>query len=140
MFIQYIQGTFPAKICWSWRRLQNVLSVIIFRLPRRLEDVLKTSWRRLEDIWPRRLRWSWSRRLQDVLKMSWRHMAKMIMLVLLKMSWRRLEDVFWRWRWKTSSRRLHQDECLLGLFKEQFWWSGSLFYKLMTVIDNFIKN
>ena len=30
----------------------------------------KTSWRRLEDVWPRRIYWSWSRRLEDVLKTS----------------------------------------------------------------------
>ena len=51
----------PANICWSWRRLQdmcwrrlrNVFSVTIFRLPRRLENVLEDEkllrWRRLED-------------------------------------------------------------------------------------------
>ena len=33
----------PANICWSSRQLQNVFSVAIFRLPTRLEDVLKTS-------------------------------------------------------------------------------------------------
>ena len=33
----------PANICWSSTRLQHVLSVTVFRLPRRLEDVLKTS-------------------------------------------------------------------------------------------------
>ena len=52
---------YPANICWSsrrlqdmsWRRLQHVFSVTIFRLPRRLEntlqihleDVLNTSWK-----------------------------------------------------------------------------------------------
>ena len=41
----------------SWRRLQYVFSVIIFRLPRCLEDVLQ---RRLEDI------------SRDVLKTSWK--------------------------------------------------------------------
>ena len=69
----------------SWKRLENVFSVTIFRLPRRLEDVLKdvskTSWKRLG-------RWKIvtlktpSRRLQD-------------------MSSRRLQDVYW--------------ECLLGI-------------------------
>ena len=29
----------------SWRRLQHVFSVTILRLPRRFEDVLKTSWK-----------------------------------------------------------------------------------------------
>ena len=57
----------PANICWSWRRLQNVLSVTIFRLPRRFEDVLQM---RLKDVLEdeKLLRW---RRLEDVLKMSW---------------------------------------------------------------------
>ena len=48
-------GAIPANICWSsrrlqnmsWRRLQHVFSVTILRLPRRLEDVLKTC---LEDV------------------------------------------------------------------------------------------
>ena len=46
----------------SWRCL-DVLKTF-------LQDVLKTSWRRLEDVdvWPGRIYWSWSRRLQDVLK------------------------------------------------------------------------
>ena len=97
-----------------------------------LEDVLKTSWSFLEDILGRRLedvlKTSW-RCLKDVLKTPWRRMAKTKLLVLTKASsedvWlrriysylsRRLEDVFWRWRRKTSSRRLHQDECLLGTY------------------------
>ena len=90
----------------SWGRLQYVFSATIFRLPRRLEndlktssrricktssrhfflkkslkrledilarhleDVLKTSWRRLEDVWPRWIYWSWSRRLDDVFMTS----------------------------------------------------------------------
>ena len=38
-----------------WRRLENVFSVTIFCLPRRLEDIIarrlaNTSWRRLEDV------------------------------------------------------------------------------------------
>ena len=87
---------------------------------------LKTSWRSLEDIFPRRL--------EDILKMSWRNFEKVLKAYhqdeyicldqdVLKTSWRRLlktydkgeyiplhQDVF-----KTSSNRLHQDECLLGL-------------------------
>ena len=45
----------------SWRRLQHVLSVTILRLPRRLEDVLKTSWKTKNCY------------AEDVLKTSWRH-------------------------------------------------------------------
>ena len=72
----------------SWRCLEEVFA-------RRLEDVLKTSWRHLEDVWPRRIYLSWPRRVEDV------------RLRRVYSSWsRRLEDVFWRWRSKTSSRRL----------------------------------
>ena len=31
-----------------------------------LEDILKTYWRRLEDVCPRQIYWSWSRCLEDV--------------------------------------------------------------------------
>ena len=117
--------------------LENVLKIslqdVLKMSWRHLEDVFKTSWRRLEDA----LKRSW-RRLENVLKTSWRRIAKTNILVLTKTSWRRLEDVFWRrkakanifvliktsWRrllktktkdvFKTSSRHLHQDECLLG--------------------------
>ena len=75
----------------------------------RLEDVLKTSWKRLEDVLKTssediRLRWtysSWSRRLEDVF---WRHKAKVNIFALIKTS---SED--------EDERRLHQDECLLGI-------------------------
>ena len=104
----------------SWKRLEGVLKMswrrFWKRCWRRLEDVLKTSWRRLEDIWPRRIYWSWPRRLEDVLKTS----SEDVRLRRTYSSWsRRLlktktKDVF-----KTSSRRLHQDECLLGYFYVQ---------------------
>ena len=60
----------------SWRRLQNVL---------------KTSWRCRKDVF--------ARRLEDVLKTSWRRMAKMNIMVLIKTSSededeRHLQDVF----------------------------------------------
>ena len=82
-----------------------------------LKDVLKTSSKHLEHVLKMSWRWfcktSW-RRLENVLKTSWQD--------VLKTSWRRLEDVFWRRKAKanifvlikTSSRRRHQDECLLG--------------------------
>ena len=69
----------------SWRRLVNVLKRSwqdVFNMFSQEEyigldqDVLKTS---SEDVWLRRIYWSW---------------------------WRRLEDVFWRRGWKTSSRSL----------------------------------
>ena len=97
----------------SWRRLQR----ITFRLPRRLQGVFKTSSRRLQDVFAihlhktslRRL----PRRLQDVFArrlavMSSRHLQDVLEDKKM-LHWRRLQHVF-----KTSSVRLHQDECLLG--------------------------
>ena len=84
-----------------WRRLQHVFSVTIFRLPRRLQEVLKMSWRSLANKSPKRLedvfktscemssrricKTSWKTKkcyAEDVLKTSSRH--------VLKTSWRRL--------------------------------------------------
>ena len=56
----------------SSRRLQHVFSVTIFRLPRRLQDVFKTS-------------------LQDVFKTSSRRLGRR-KIVTLKKCWRRLQD------------------------------------------------
>ena len=81
----------------SWKRLDDVFA-------RRLENVLKTSCRCLEDVWIRRIYWSWPRHLEDVF---WRRMINKNIFVFIKMSWRRKR--------KTSLRRLHQDECLLGV-------------------------
>ena len=75
LFLTYFPS-YSANICWSWRRLQDmsgrhlqkVFSVTIFRLPRRLQDVLETSWK------------TKNRYAEDVLKTSWRH--------VLKTSWR----------------------------------------------------
>ena len=132
----------------SWKLLENVLRISWRRfyktswrcfkevLARRLEDVLKTSWRRLEDVWPRwiclswsrrleeslntydqkRIYWYWPRCLENVLKMS----SEEVWVKRIYLSWwRHFEDVFWSRRQKTSSRRLHQDECLLGYFYVQ---------------------
>ena len=85
----------------SWRRLENALKTF-------LQDVLKTyshdKYTGLD---------------QDVLKKSWRRLRRSItkanIFVLIKTSWWRLlktktKDVF-----KTSSKRLHQEECLVGI-------------------------
>ena len=99
----------------SWRGFQNALKAS----SRCLQDVLKTSWKRLEDILARRLEdvlktYGQDEYIgldQDVLKTS----SEDVRLRRTYSFWsRRLEDVFWRRRRKTSSRRLHQDECLLG--------------------------
>ena len=97
----------------SWKRLENVLKTSWRRLGkmsgRSLEDVRKTPSVFLENVWPRRIYWSWSRRLEDVF---WRRMSKVNILVLIKTSSRRrkafsgrLQDVFikmnvcWEARW-----------------------------------------
>ena len=71
-FVWMPQGASPANICWSWRRLQHVLSVTILRLARRLEHFLKTSWKLkncyTEDVW-RHILMFW----RHILKTSWRH-------------------------------------------------------------------
>ena len=80
LFEDRLKSVYQANICWSSRRLQHVFSVTILRLPRRLEDVLKTS-------------------CKDVLKTSWRPLARRLgrrKIVTLKTSWRRLEDISWR--------------------------------------------
>ena len=88
----------------SWKRLEDVLA-------RRLEDVLKTSWKRLENVLKTYSQDEFIGLDQDVLKTS----SKDVLLRWIYSSWpRRLEDVFWRRRRKTSSRRLHQDEYLVG--------------------------
>ena len=87
---------FSKCICeTSWRRLGKASW-------RCLEEVLKASWRRLEDVWTRRIYWFWPRRLEDILKTSF-------------------EDVWLIRIYSPSSRRLHQDECLLGNFVCKFW-------------------
>ena len=99
------------KTCW--RRFEDVLKTSWGSL----EDVFKTSWRRLEVVWPRWVYWSWSRRLEDVF---WRRMNKTNIFVLMKTSWRRLGEFFWRWRRKTSSRHL-QDVFI----KKNVCWDGT---------------
>ena len=65
----------------SWRHLEDVF--------KRLEEVLKTFWRSLEDVF----KTSW-RCLEDVLKTSWRRLED-IWPRQIHWSWpRRLEDVF----------------------------------------------
>ena len=87
-----------------------------------LEDVLKMSWRCVEDIFARRLEGifakrledvlkTYSKRLEDVLKTSWGHTTKTNISALIKASWKRLlkmydqaeyicldQDIFWKQR------------------------------------------
>ena len=82
-------STLLANIFWSWRRLQDVFSITILHLPKRLEEVLKTYWKHLARLIS-------SRFLQDVLEdekvLRWRRLLRR----LEDMSWRRLKDMSWR--------------------------------------------
>ena len=75
-----------------WRRLQHVFSVTVLRLPRRLEDVLKTTWKTKkcydEDVLKTCLEDVLKTCLEDVLKTSWKHVFKMFWRHILKTSWR----------------------------------------------------
>ena len=115
------RAKYPANICWSSRRLEDVFSVKILRLPRPLEDVLKTPWRRLpkasclQDLSQDVFKTSWKTKncyAEDMLKTSWRH--------VLKTSWRHI--------WKTSSRRL-------GGKQNFYWW-----YLHLTNLNVYLTN
>ena len=102
----------PTKHSFSWRHTEDVFSVAFFSFSRRLqditarhlhEDVLKTSWKRLEeDVLQTRLEYISRRRLEDILKTSSRHLWKTFCKHVLKTSSRRLEEV------------LGNQKCLLG--------------------------
>ena len=91
----------------SWKRLEDIFA-------RRLQDVLKTFlqdflitfWRCLEDILPRRL--------EGVLKMSWGRFQN-----VLKTSWKCLENIFPR-RLEDVLKTYDQDE-YIGLDQDIFW-------------------
>ena len=88
--------------------LQDVLKTSSARLQRNNFSSSKTSWRCLEDVFARRLedilKTSWRRMIKTNI-FVWRRMSKANIIVLIKTSWRRLlktktKDVF-----KTSSSR-----------------------------------
>ena len=90
----------------SLTSLEDVLVKInIFILAIRLQDVLKTCSRRLQDILSRRLQDVLQKRLQDVLKTSSRRLQD-----IFKTSSKRFQDFF-----KKSSRRLQDSGCFWGL-------------------------
>ena len=59
----------------SWWRLQDVFSVTILRLPRRL---VKTSWRRLEDVFKTTRKTSWRYVLEDEKLLRWRRLEDVL--------------------------------------------------------------
>ena len=106
----------PANICWSARRFQDIFSVTIFHLPRRLADVLQ---KRLEDV----LTTYWKTKncyAEDVLKTSWRH--------VLKTSWRHVLKMSWRHVLKMSAKRLGD--------KQNVFWS----YLYLTNLNVYLTN
>ena len=109
-------------------RLENVSKIslqdVLKMSSRRLEDVFKKSWRCLAGVFARRLedalKTSWRhlgktpwRRLDDVLKMSSEDAWLRHIFVLIKTSWKRLLKTKTREVFKTFSKCLHQEECLL---------------------------
>ena len=98
-------------------RLENVLKVS-------LQDVLKTYWRWLEDVFARRLEDVLRTLWQEVLKISWRRLEDVlktpsrILEDVLKTSWRRLEDVWQRRLYCSCARRLEE---VLKTSSEDVW-------------------
>ena len=84
----------------SWRHLGDVFSVTFFCLPRRLEDIIARR--------PANTSWI---RLEYVLKTSWKTSWKRLENVL-KTSWRRFRKTYCKYVLKTSSRRLGRRKVL----------------------------
>ena len=98
-----------------WMLLKDVLTRTV-----QLDD---TSWKRLGDIF--------ARRLEDVFKTSWRRLEDVLKTFL--------QDVlmFWRSLGKTSWRRLHQEKCLLGSYhnyNHNFTWSWPNSQEIVTFV------
>ena len=85
------------------------------------QDVFKTCWRRVEDVFKAYLQYVFVKRLQNVFKTSYKTSCNYVLKTSSRrlhdaledkkmLHSRRLEDVL-----KTSSVRLHQEECLLGV-------------------------
>ena len=113
----FLASWHPANISCFPRRFEGVFSVTLFVF----QDVLKTSWRRLEDVFAIRLPKMSSRRLQDVLqdvfKTFSRRVCKTSCNYVFKTSSRRLQYVFTKtnvcWACTTCSCLL----CLVHRFK-----------------------
>ena len=114
----------PANICWSWRRLQRNNSTSSVTSWRRLA---MTFWRRLEGV----LKTSWKTKnyyAEDVLKTSWRHVLKTSWRHVLKKSWRHVLKMSWRHTLKTSWR--HRGD------KQNAYWG----YLYLTNLNVYLTN
>ena len=109
----------------SWRRLEDVFSVTFFCLPRRLEDIIA---RRFAST-------SW-RRLEDVFKTSWRRLTRCLEEVLgrriANTSWRRLQDVF-KTSWNTKSVTLKTSWKIRNVC-----WEGTCFSSMMELFSCYL--
>ena len=104
-----------------------------------LQDVLKASWRCLEDVFARHLEDVLKTSLQDVLKMSWRRLKN-----VLKTSWGCLEDFFARRLGKTSWRGMTKTNILVFIKTSSEdvrvrWIYSSWSRRLLKTKDVFIK-
>ena len=99
LFKKNLWHRYPANICWSWRRLEDIFNTSSTHLQHNNFTSSKMSWRRLEDILQDVLKTSWKMKIcyaEGVLKTSWRH--------VLNTSWRHVLKMSWRHVWKTSWR------------------------------------
>ena len=99
----------------SWTRFEDILKIYwqhgLKMSCRRLEDVLKTSWTRFcSTLW----RHLTQTNILVLIKTSWRRLEDLWLRQIYSPWSRHLEDIFWRRRRKTSSWHLYQDEYLLG--------------------------
>ena len=123
---------FSARMeCSLASRLEDTLTSFVCSYPANIrlgQDVLKTSWRRLQCNIFLSSKTSWRHNCKTsckhVLKTSWRPLEDVLGKRIANTSWRRLQDVF-KTSWKTksvtlkmSSRRLEDvlenKKCLLG--------------------------
>ena len=147
-FLAKLLSYHPSKHSSWLRRTEHVFSVTFFYYSRRLQEHLaNTSWRRLEDVLKMSWKTSWRRfedllktfsedvlqtRLEDVFKTSCRSFCKASYKHILKTSWRSFQDVLedkkiLRWRrlqdvletsWRT--RNVYLDTSKTCLYKISF--------------------
>ena len=118
----------------SWKIVEDLfVNKTNFPWVIRLENILKASWRCLEDMLTRKVylqpyvsKTPWKclehvlkTSLQHVLKRSWRRMSKVNILFLIKTSWKRLLKTKIKDAFKTSSpRRMFAGLCLWCHFEQ----------------------
>ena len=114
----------------SWKRLEDIFA-------RRLQNIFRTFWRCLKDILLLKTSWgSLSKKSEDVLKTSWRHLEDVLKTCFARhlegVFARRLENV-----WKTSWKRPED------VWPRRIYWSWSrlledLFWKHLSKANIFV--